>query len=270
MKKFLIKLSLFFVLLLLFSFLLWGYCHTDKPIVKMKEKVLILGDSHTEFAINDTIFTNSFNYSQAADPFIYSYVKLINITSVSKIDTLILSVSLFTIMDDGRIKEKCMRKMNKLLFRFPWEDLTFLFRYNRQIIWGSFISYFTETKIGGYSPSSEFKLQKSLQFLITQTLQNLSIPHEAQLLYLDKIVKYCKSKSIKLIFINTPMYHAEKFYNMDNFYKIIQERYNNITFWDYGDYILPDSCYRDADHLNYIGAEIFSAMLQKEVRNKSN
>ncbi|KAA6316169.1 hypothetical protein EZS27_033485 [termite gut metagenome] len=72
MKNFLIKIPLFLVLLFLCSFLMWKYCHTDKPIVEIKEKVLILGDSHTECAINDTIFTNSYNYSQSAEPFIYS------------------------------------------------------------------------------------------------------------------------------------------------------------------------------------------------------
>jgi hypothetical protein len=121
MKEFLIKTALLFVLLFLCSFLLWDYCHTDKPIVETKERVLILGDSHTEDAINDAIFTNSFNYSQGGEPFIYSYVKLVNITAASKVDTLILSVSPSSIGEGG---EKWLYKMNKLLYRFPLEDLT--------------------------------------------------------------------------------------------------------------------------------------------------
>jgi hypothetical protein len=57
---------------------------------------------------------------------------------------------------------------------------------------------------------------------------------------------------------------------MDNFYKIIREKYNNVTFWDYGNYVLLDSCYEDVGHLNYIGAKMFSTVLQEKVRNKSN
>jgi hypothetical protein len=270
MKKFLIKASLFFILLFLCFLLLWEYCHTDKPIIEIKEKILILGDSHTECAINDTIFTNSYNYSKSADLFIYSYVKLVNITSASKIDTLILSVSPVSLNE--RI-EKWLHKTNKLLFRFPLEDAMFLFRYDPLAIGRLFNIFNVKTganKVGGYLYLDRFKLQKDLELRATQKSPDSCIPHDAQLLYLDKIVEYCKSKSIKLIFINTPMYHAERFYNMDNFYKIIEEKYNDVTFWDYGNYVLPDSCYGDVDHLNHIGAKIFSAMLQGEVRKKSN
>jgi hypothetical protein len=270
MKELLIKTLLFLVLLFLFSFLLWEYCHTDEPIVKIKEKVLILGDSHTEDAINDTIFTNSYNYSQGGDPFIYSYVKLVNITSASKIDTLLLSVSPVSI----GAGEQSLHKTNKLLFRFPWEDLTFLSQYNPLAIGHSFNIFdirINTNNVGGYVYMDRFNLQKNLeQWGTTKKTLDPCIPHDAQLLYLDKIIEYCKSKSIQLIFINTPMYHAERFYNMDNFYKLIEEKYNDVTFWDYGNYELPDSCYADVGHLNYIGAKKFSAMLQEKVRNKSN
>ncbi|KAA6331044.1 hypothetical protein EZS27_020313 [termite gut metagenome] len=268
MKKFLIKILLFLVLLFLCSLLLWKYCHTDQPIVEIKEKVLILGDSHTEDAINNVIFTNSFNYSQGGDPFIYSYVKLINITSAFKIDTLLLSVSPVSFSAG----EKSLHKANKLLFRFPWEDLMYLFRYNPYVI-GRSLNIFevgiNANKVGGYRYSNNYRLQENLDRWTTKT-SDPCIPHEAQLLYLDKIVEYCKSKSIRLIFINTPMYHAERFYNMDNFYKVLEEKYNDVTFWDYGNYVLPDSCYGDVGHLNYIGAKMFSAMLQEKIRNKSN
>jgi hypothetical protein len=266
MKEFLIKTPLFLVLLFLCSFLLWGYCHTDKPIVETKERVLILGDSHTEEAINDAIFTNSFNYSQGGDPFIYSYVKLINITAASKIDTLLLSVSPVSI---GAGKES-LHKVNKLLFRFPWEDLMYLFRYNPHVIGRSFNVFevgINANKVGGYYYLNNYRLQENLERWATKTPEPC-IPHEAQLLYLDKIVEYCKSKSIRLIFINTLIYHAERFYNMDNFYKVLEEKYSDVTFWDYGNYVLPDSCYGDVGHLNYIGAKKFSAMLQEEVRKK--
>ena len=42
----------------------------------MTKNILILGDSHTENAINDSIFSNSLNYSASADAYIFSYVKL--------------------------------------------------------------------------------------------------------------------------------------------------------------------------------------------------
>ncbi|KAA6315881.1 hypothetical protein EZS27_033728 [termite gut metagenome] len=89
-------------------------------------------------------------------------------------------------------------------------------------------------------------LQKNIEYLKTISSKNSCIPPQIQ------------------------MYHAERFYNMDNFYKLIEEKYNDITFWDYGNYELPDSCYSDVGHLNHIGAKKFSAMLQEKVRNKYN
>ncbi|KAA6310815.1 hypothetical protein EZS27_037950 [termite gut metagenome] len=197
-------------------------------------------------------------------------MKLINITSASKIDTLIISVSPVSI--GGKEERSQIKKTNKLLYRFPWEDLMFLFHYNPLAIGHSFNIFdirANANNVGGYLYLDRFKLQKDLARRTTKT-PDPCIPHEAQLLYLDKIVAYCRSKSIRLIFINTPMYHAERFYNMDNFYKVIEDKYNDVTFWDYGNYVLPDSCYGDVGHLNYIGAKKFSAMLQEKVRNKYN
>jgi hypothetical protein len=267
MKKFLLKIFTFLIILIIISTFIWIFNYTNEPIIEIKDIILIRGDSHTEKSNNDTIFTNSYNYSQSAEPFIYSYVKLVNITSASKIDTLILSVSPVSI---GGKWERSHIKINKLLYRFPWEDLMFLFHYNPLTIGYSFnIFDIRRNNIGGYVYVNRFRLQENLERWATETLDPC-IPHEAQLLYLDKIVAYCRSKSIQLIFINAPMYHAEKFYNMDNFYKVIEEKYNDITFWDYGNYVLPDSCYEDVGHLNYIGAKKFSTMLQEEVRKKFN
>ncbi|KAA6326198.1 hypothetical protein EZS27_024668 [termite gut metagenome] len=267
MKKFLFKIFTFLIILIIISTFIWIFNYTNEPIIEIKEKILILGDSHTECAINDTIFTNSYNYSQSSEPFIYSYVKLINIASASKIDTLIISVSPVSIGGKG---ERLHIKTNKLLYRFPWEDLMFLFHHNPLAIGYSsniFDIRANANNVGGYLYLDRFKLQKDLALRKTKTLDPC-IPHEAQLLYLDKIVTYCRSKSIQLIFINTPMYHAERFYNMNNFYKVIEEKYNDVTFWDYGNYVLPDSCYGDVGHLNYIGAKEFSIMLQEKVRKK--
>ncbi|KAA6333093.1 hypothetical protein EZS27_018463 [termite gut metagenome] len=269
MKSFLLTILLFFIIPIIIIMSIWVCNYTNSPIIEIKEKVLILGDSHTQDAVNDTIFTESFNYSQGGDPFIYSYAKLVSIASVSKIDKLILSVSPVSLNNDTK---NWIYKINKLLFYFPPKDLIILFRYAPRLLLKPIFNFYKKefNKVGGYAYNDRFKLQEDIKRLTCLVPENSCVPPQIQLLYLDKIVEYCKSKSIKLIFINTPMYHAERFYNMDNFYKIIEKKYNDVTFWDYGDYILPDSCYGDVGHLNHIGAKKFSAMLQEKVRNKYN
>jgi hypothetical protein len=162
MKSFLLQILLFSIVPITFLLFIWIGSHTNKPIVEIKERVLILGDSHTEFGLNDTIFTNSFNYSQGGDPFIYSYAKLVSIASASKIDTLLLSVSPVSIGD----RERWLHKVNKLLLRFPWEDLMFLFQYNPLVIGHSFNIFdirINTNNIGGYEYVDRFNLQKNLE-----------------------------------------------------------------------------------------------------------
>lgn len=52
--------------------------------------------------------------------------------------------------------------------------------------------------------------------------------------------------------------------------KFYQENYSHIKFYDFRTLNLPDSCFRDLDHLNYKGAKIFSDFLEKEVLHKQN
>ena len=57
-------------------------------------KILILGDSHTECGINDSLFSNSFNFSESSESYLFCYAKLQMLTSGQKtFDTLLLSVN---------------------------------------------------------------------------------------------------------------------------------------------------------------------------------
>ena len=82
--------------------------------------------------------------------------------------------------------------------------------------------------------------------------------------WLDKIIDECKSRNIKLIFIHTPYYHAEKFFNVTQYDSIIEARYSDIELWNYRDTYFPDSLFRDIDHLTGPGAKAFTELLIKE------
>jgi hypothetical protein len=60
--------------------------------VPKDKNILIVGDSHTECAIDDSIFTRSFNISQSGTAYLYSYIKLRKIlVENSHIDTVLVS-----------------------------------------------------------------------------------------------------------------------------------------------------------------------------------
>ena len=43
---------------------------------KEKKNILIVGNSHTECSVNDSIISNSVNLSQSASSYFYSYMKI--------------------------------------------------------------------------------------------------------------------------------------------------------------------------------------------------
>ena len=58
------------------------------------KNILILGDSHTEVSLNDSIISNSINFSLGTSSYFHSYIKLKYILSNNEhIDTLILGYS---------------------------------------------------------------------------------------------------------------------------------------------------------------------------------
>ena len=62
--------------------------------IKEKKNILIVGNSHTECSINDSIISNSVNLSQSASSYFYSYMKIREFTKYNpQIDTVIISFS---------------------------------------------------------------------------------------------------------------------------------------------------------------------------------
>ena len=61
-----------------FSFLIISMVLNKKVSFKLKQPVsyLVLGNSHTEFALNDSIITDLVNISQSGESYFYTYTKL--------------------------------------------------------------------------------------------------------------------------------------------------------------------------------------------------
>jgi len=120
MKRFLKKLALIPLMLLLvvclitivnYSLLMFSNSFNLNKNVN----TLILGDSHTKYAFNDQLMINTYNFSQDADSYFYSYLKVKQISKENiQIDTVLLSFSQHNI-------HKCIEK-NWLL---NYEGITF-------------------------------------------------------------------------------------------------------------------------------------------------
>ena len=90
--------------------------------------------------------------------------------------------------------------------------------------------------------------------------------------YLEKIVEYCKSNRIELIFIYAPLAKDEilrykDFNQVHDYYAELAENYG-VEFWDFNYYnnmenLFTNKMFQDKKHLNVKGAKLFSEELSK-------
>lgn len=266
MKEFIIKTICFsFVIIVIYivqiCFISWKVKQTVIPAESTKH-ILLLGDSHTECAINDTICSMLYNYSKGSDTSPISYFKIKKALADNlSIDTILISFSPLSI---GVTADKFILNRNESLANtlpfWNFEDFILLpFPFN--IVGLNYIFNTSSIKMaGGYLYLVRNKLNTDIER--RKHLTEKPTGNKITLLYLKKIVDLCQCKNIKLIFINTPIYQASKYYDTDLYYKIYNEQFSEIELWDYMNMSFPDSCRGDINHLNYKGASIFSEHLK--------
>jgi hypothetical protein len=284
-KNFL-KLILIFTSLILIQFFFFKEVlkkQVDFTIPKEKS-VLILGDSQSETALNDSIIQNSINFSKAGDPLFFNYVKLKKIIENNDhIKTLLLGFSPGNLDSKGFYEIPKMKSKYMLYFYLidyaDHEDiikhnyegfirgLTGLSKYffkAKQIIKGSELE---DMAVGGFRaiPSSESILQEEIENEVKIFESN---PDDLSIKYFDKIVQLCNNHNIKLIIINTPVHESlskrqlkrKKGYN--DFFK---KSHPNTTLWDFEYFKIDDMFYYDNNHLNSEGASIFSRYINQKL-----
>ncbi len=141
MKKFISNLlKILFVFGLIYScIIVANYYHTKNTPLRIPpdKNILILGDSNTESAINDTILDNSINLSHSADPFFYSFLKLRKILPANNhIDTVLLSFSPHNLFkNDWTFNEKHIHsRFGQYYPLMTIEDIRFLSKGNLRAV----------------------------------------------------------------------------------------------------------------------------------------
>lgn len=100
-----------------------------------------------------------------------------------------------------------------------------------------------------------------------------------KLKYLDKIVKLCKEKEIKLYLVAgltsmSRIYSIENYQEADDFYREYAEandlKYYNFNYLVDREEFLPDTLMYDNNHVNAIGAEMISRIFSEVIRRDNN
>jgi lysophospholipase L1-like esterase len=294
MKRFLKHISIFTSILLgtLLMFLIVIKILNKKLMhdfkIKKSTRVLFLGDSHIEQAINDQYIPNSVNLAKQAEPYFYTYQKLKNIcVSNHQIDTLFLGYSYHNIsykieeFIHGKYKNDIIPKyillltlkeqINILIDNFS--DFPTIFKY------GTYFgtkNLFTKNPkkysfLGEYKTAYETSRANSktinirIYFHFSSKNQKNPFSNE-NLLYFNKIIQLCKANKIHLILLSTPL-HKEyqekvpKIYR-DKYYQLIQE--NKLDYVHFEDQKFADDCFTpNGDHLTIKGVKQISENYRK-------
>ncbi len=246
------------------------------------KKILFVGDSHIAQGVDDAEIPGAFNSSVSADTYVSAYLRLrLLLRDNPQIDTVFLGVSPYSI---SRGSDETLFRPSLVAMKVPYylphfgedEWTLYLERAPKDFLRAVFLSpstylrssklsnkkYFK--KLGGFNPRENRSLAKAVA--ATETLEKpLFWGCEAELTYLEKIRALCENRGIRLIFLNTPIYSAEKYLNVSHYYETLRERFSDIELWDYMDLDVPDDCREDVNHLNAFGAKRFAKLLATRI-----
>ncbi len=287
MKQFLINILFFSLVLIsvfsgvfIFSKFIFSYSfHYQIP----KEKnILLLGDSHVECAINDSILSQSYNLAQSGTSYFYSYLKLREILKFNPhIDSVCLGYSYHNLFKEWFSQDKYIEKIRIYLPLMGYKDIVDLFIanpgatiYNLPI--AIFDNFLLLIKGNRYNIGGHLRLGRNdiseLGNLEDEMNRNLIIS-EYESKYLIAIYNLCKEHNINLILLSTPIHptleikfnkYKSKFYQFKNRYLTNAHLLNHSTFY------IMNIGWGDMHHLNGNGSLIYSKYLKLNGFNEIN
>lgn len=291
MKGFIKQLLLFFSLIVIL-FIYLNYSARNKILnYKLSSKInkLVIGDSHTERAIDDALLCNTKNFSIGGEGLIYSFFKLQTLLKNNhQVDTVFLGVGYhnFSASSDKYVLSSyysaqyifalpiemqiyLLKNVNNPLrmilecFRngiANWmnsvEKSTFLGSYeNWPLIASSFVSdALIESRIKNY-------------YYLNGKLDDLS---NSNIYFYNKIKELCASNKIKLIILNPPV-HVKYKKMVPLKFKSIYDSVTNDEMKDvieFNELKLNANDFLDPDHVSESGAILTSQYLNELIKAK--
>ena len=246
---------------------------------KEEKNILIVGNSHTECSVNDSIISNSVNLSQSASSYFYSYMKIRDFTKHNpQIDTLIISFSDNDLFSEKEkwfsSSEKINNKMTRHIVLFNKDDYLDLFKSNPLevsfqtfILYSDFYNLHTQKRdfIGSYNKINVNKIDEAIIEFNRRPPKICEERADSELEYLIKIYEFTQEHKIKLILLNTPIHPIlEKHFSVikPRNLQIVSENMPNATYFDHTSFVLKNSDYADLGHLNNKGSTKYSEFLQ--------
>ncbi|MDT0295351.1 hypothetical protein ACFQ3R_14460 [Mesonia ostreae] len=253
---------------------------------------LVVGDSHPECAFNDSLIPNFKNIAESGEAYFYNYSKIkpvilqnpsIKVVFIEYTNNQINDYMNERIWADAYISDRYPRyssfmnlEENLMLFKNNpsayTNALSLSIRKKSVRIFKNDLDF--STKIGGYLYlkrdktdsiiNSRTKLKDTASSVTPDTI-DIS---EANLSYLDEIIRFCKINDKKVILIRSPQHKKYAGYmNEEKYKQILNTRYADLEYLDFSNFPLSNSEFGDLTHLNYKGAAIFSEWFANLMNN---
>jgi hypothetical protein len=255
---------------------------TNKYLWKIPPKKinLFMGASHILNDIDDNLLENAMNIAGDSERYIFSYLKLKKIldNKENKIEHIILQCAP---TDLSQVADyKIYNTNGEMLFFIPLYYPLF-----RKDEWNVYSKYITDIikiitprfyynwaissnkhfyKYGHYLPENNIFDVNAFVEEKTELIDAEYYGNSVNYLYLRKIIKICQQNNIKLTFLYCPMYKPELFYDQQYYYNALERHFGNIDLWDYSHFDIPIEYFKDAHHLNEVGAKYFTSILKEE------
>lgn len=254
---------------------------SDNFKLNKETKILILGHSHPEGALNDSLIEGARNFAQGGEVYFYAFLKLRKLLEKNnQINAVFIEFTNNQItldMDDWDSDEK------KIVDKFPkyapvmnWKDYNHVLDRNplafvkaMQLVIKNninFVAYRKKDFIkirdwGGYYYNKRSHVDSIIKTQKKINDTNLATPKIStrNLNYLFEIIDLCKKKNVNLYLFRSPQH--KEYLGIGNelqFQQILKTRFSNVYFLDFNDFPLNNEDYGDLEHLNYKGAKKFS------------
>lgn len=253
----------------------------NRAYIKLDSNIknVVFGHSHAECAFNDSLISNFKNLAESGESYFYTYIKAKKILEQNpQIETVFIE---YANVDVALEKDKDIWSDKYINWRYPIysalmneRERLFLLSKNPKSIVETLPKTFKKQlskiknkkynygeSLGGYNHLEDSKLDSLLNAKANMQKSNPDYYKASiyNLMYLHKIIAYCKERNLKVFLIRSPMYQ-DSFYlsNEKLLQNILKDQFADIVFLDLKDFPLNNDEYRDFNHINYRGSIKFS------------
>ena len=259
-----------------------------KDILNEGAKIYIMGNSHPECAINDSLLPDNYiNISKSAEPLFYSVIKARKLlTENKKIDTIIIEFTNNSINTVGWVidNDRLLANYHQYFANMDFAEHYFLYSNNLKKSLKAFFSltprkiWLSNKRVGGgylYLVRDEVVCTRNEQKKPEKT-STKHLEHNRTLEYtgFNKLISLIKTNpKIHFILTRMPQHSTYAGFKNETAYRQCLKQIKclqNCRYIDFTHTNLDNYCFGNAGHLNHQGAVVFTPIFLDSIRVTSS